>query len=325
MRCRPALIAASAVVVLAGLGLWPEAASAQDGRMVEDAVVTWRDPSKGFGSWSGIVLDADGTGLTAISDKGHWGRATLERTDGRLTGVRLDAIGPLLDSRGNPVTRYDVDAEGLTIGGDGRFYISYEANHRVVAHDSIDGPATLLPRAAEFRALQNNSGLEALFTGPDGRVHAIPERSGTLSRPYPVYRLDGESWSVPYTIPRKPPHLVTGAALGPDGRLYLLERDFAGLLGFSTRVRRFEITPRGLSAETVLLDSRTGRYDNLEGIEVWQDPQGRTRVMLISDDNGSFFQVTQIVEFLVEDDSTTGVSPGTGQSPRPRPRIRPGG
>ncbi|MSU88244.1 esterase-like activity of phytase family protein [Rhodobacteraceae bacterium 2CG4] len=323
MRRRPALIAAFATLLLGGLGLWGEAATAEGPRLVEEAAVTWRDPAAGFGSWSGIVLDADGGGLIAVSDKGNWGRATLERAPGgTLTGVRLDAIGPLLDSRGQPVRRFDVDAEGLTIGGDGRIYISYEANHRVVVHERIDGPATLLPRPAEFRALQNNSGLEALFTGPDGRVHAIPERSGALARPYPVFRLDGEGWSVPFSIPRSAPHLVTGADLGPDGRLYLLERDFSGLLGFSTRVRRFELTPDGLSGGEVLLDSRTGRFDNLEGIDVWRDAQGRIRATMISDDNGSFFQVTQIVEFLLEGDSD---APGPRSTSAPRPRPRPDG
>ncbi|MHA3976284.1 esterase-like activity of phytase family protein [Halovulum sp. GXIMD14794] len=319
MRHRPALTFALVTLLLGGLGLWGQADTPEGPHLVEDAAVTWRDGARGFGSWSGFAMNPDGTAMIAISDKGRWGIATLARDDdGRLTSAKLDAIGPLLDSRGNPLDGYNTDAEGLTIGADGRVYISYEGNHRVVAHDTIDSKATLLPRPAEFRALQNNSGLEALFTGPDGRVHAIPERSGRLERPYPVYRLDGENWSQPFSVPRKPPHLVTGADVGPDGRLYLLERDFSGILGFATRVRRFEFGANSLTNEETLLDSPTGRYDNLEGIEVWQDDAGRIRVTLISDDNGNFFQVTQLVEFILTGDEDAGLS----QDAAPRPRLR---
>lgn len=324
MRRRPALTFALVTLLLGGLGFWSQADTPQGPHLVEDAVVTWRDSTRGFGSWSGFALNPEGTAIIAISDKGRWGIGTLTRDEqGRLTAAKMDSLGPLLDSRGNPLDGYNTDAEGLTIGADGRMYISYEGNHRVVAHDRIDSKATLLPRAPEFRALQNNSGLEALFTGPDGRVHAIPERSGHLERPYPVYRLDGESWSQPFSVPRKAPHLLTGADLGPDGRLYVLERDFSGIFGFATRVRRFDIDANGLSNEETLLDSPTGRYDNLEGIEVWEDGDGQIRVTLISDDNGSFFQVTQLVEFVLTGDDDAGYTQETPT--RPRLRVPPEG
>ena len=39
---------------------------------------------------------------------------------------------------------------------------------------------------------------------------------------------------------------MTDADFGPDGQLYLLERDFGWLAGFATRVRRFTLGPDGL-------------------------------------------------------------------------------
>lgn len=295
MRCCLA-IALAAVVCASGL-----AAADVPPRVAEDARIGWRT-TDGLGSLSGLTVNAQGNRVVAVSDKGSFVSGRLIRdARGAITGVERLASGPLLDPRGEAVRRFDVDAEGLTIGRDGRLYVSFEANHRVWAYSAMDGAADPLPQPAAFRALQNNSGLEALFTGPGGNLHAIPERSGALDRAFPVYRLSGETWTRAYGIPRRPPHLVVGADLGPDGRLYVLERHWNGLLGFSTRIRRFGVATGGVYDEEVLLESRIGLYDNLEGISAWRDTAGRTRLLLVSDDNDSFFQRTELVEFVVRE------------------------
>ncbi len=48
-----------------------------------------------------------------------------------------------------------------------------------------------------------------------------------------------------------------------------------------------------------LLRSGLGVHDNLEGIAVWRDDQGRMRLTMVSDDNFQFFQVSEIVEYVV--------------------------
>ena len=67
--------------------------------------------------------------------------------------------------------------------------------------------------------------------------------------------------------------LVVDADFGPDGKLYVLERDF-GWLGFRTRVRRFALGPDGLGDEVTLLETPFGELDNMEGISVWRDAAG---------------------------------------------------
>lgn len=305
LRLALALLAALAAPAAAGE---PAPAAVETGRL------TWRGDFSGFGAWSGIEVSDDGIRFTAVSDRGRYATGRLVRDGDRLTAVELIAQGPLLDPRGNPVAGRDVDAEGLATGPDGTLLVSFEANHRVWAYPDIAGPATPIPGPRDFRSLQNNSALEALAADADGAVYAIPERSGKLDRPFPVYRRKDGAWSIPFSVPRRPPHLVTGADIGPDGRLYVLERDFQGLLGFASRVRSFAITPEGLSDETLLLDSRLATYDNLEGISVWRDADGGLRMTLISDDNLNFLQRTEIVEFRLPD-------PHAATSPRPRPRA----
>ena len=116
--------------------------------------------------------------------------------------------------------------------------------------------------------------------------------------PFPVWRWRDGVWDQPFSVPRSGDWLAVGADIGPDGRLYLLERDFKGLLGFRSRVRRFDISDSGLSHETVLLESRPLQYDNLEGISVWRDAQD-IRLTLISDDNFGMLQRTELVEYRV--------------------------
>ena len=300
-----------AIALAAALGATGLAAADVPPRLTQDARIGWR-ATDGLGSLSGLTVNAQGNRVVAVSDKGSFVSGRLIRdAQGAITGVERLVSGPLLGPRGEAVRRFDVDAEGLTIGRDGRLYVSFEANHRVWAYSAMDEAADPLPQPAVFRDLQNNSGLEALFTGPDGNLHAIPERSGALDRPFPVYRLAGGRWSRAFGIPRRPPQLVVGADVGPDGRLYVLERHWNGLLGFSTRVRRFGIATGGVYEEEVLLESRIGLYDNLEGISAWRDTGGQVRLLLVSDDNDSFFQRTELVEFVVEE--------GDPLRPFPRP------
>lgn len=276
-----------------------------------DARIVWRASLPDFGAYSGLAVTDGGAGFVTVSDTGHWVRGRLDRdAAGRLTGARAIAHGPLRDPQGAPVARYDVDAEGLAFDRSGRALVSFEANHRVWAYDDLAGPATPLPGSPILRGLQNNSGLEALFTSPDGTVHAIPERSGELDRPFPVYRLGAQGWDTAFTLPRRPPHLVTGADMGPDGRLYVLERHWNNWLSFAGRIRSFRYSPRGLSDERIEWNGPLGSVDNLEGISAWADDTGALRVTVISDDNRMILQRTEILEFRRASLS----------APRPRPR-----
>jgi hypothetical protein len=258
----------------------------------------WRPDLEPAGGYSALWLGPDGTEFVVLSDRGAFVEGVLSRDRaGAVDGVRVTGSGPLLRSTGDALQRGETDAEGIARAG-GAFWISYEGAHRVMRHPTIGGPPERIALPREFEGLQSNSGLEALAAGPDGAIYAIPERSGRLDRPFPVFRyLDG-AWDRPFALRRDGAFLVAGADVGPDGRLYLLERDFA-LLGFRTRVRSFDLRTGG--DERLVLETGIGRHDNLEGLSVWRDAAGRLRLTMISDDNlRSVLQKTEFVDYAID-------------------------
>jgi hypothetical protein len=289
-------------LLLAVLSLCLAAAAPADAPRLElDAKVTWREAWNDFGGFSGLIVAPDGRSFTTISDRGAWATGLLIRQDGRLRAADMTARGRLHAISGARLKGRDIDAEGLAIGPDGRAWVSFEGHHRVRSFDPLGGTAGKVRNHKDFRGLQENSGLEALATDADGVLYAIPERSGALDRPFPVYRYRDGRWDKALRLRRDGTFLPVGADFGPDGRLYLLERDF-GWVGFATRVRRFDLGPDGFGNEVTLLDTRLGELDNMEGISVWRDEDGRIRVTLISDDNFFPLQRTMLVEYVLVGD-----------------------
>ncbi|WP_238365677.1 esterase-like activity of phytase family protein [Mesobacterium pallidum] len=250
---------------------------------------TWSMEDDRFGGWSGLELSADGTRFTAISDRSYIITGTITRKGSKIIGVTAEGLRRLDPGR------KDLDSEGLAIAGDGTLYFSSE-NTRDVRRLDATG-STPLPQHDVFKRLPGNGGLEALAIGPDGTLYALPERGLTRGAYNPVFRFQNGAWGVPHLMLRSDGFVPVGADVGPDGALYVLERAFSGL-GFSSRVRRVHMTGEAWSDE-VLLQTPTGRHDNLEGLAVWRDDAGRIRLTMISDDNYRFFQRTEVVDYAL--------------------------
>lgn len=257
----------------------------------------WDRDDRDFGGFSAIEVTADGLGLTAISDRGAWIRGTIRREGGRITGVDAGPVAPLLDHEGKPVINEFADAEGLAIGRDGIAYVSFELYSRVLRFPDFTKKSNRLRHHKDFFTFGLNSSLEALAIDAQGTLYTIPEMTATRDTPFPVYRLRGRDWDQPFDFPRRGRYLVTGADIF-EGRLYILERAFYGF-GFSTRVRRFDMGA-DLTNEVVLMQSRLGQFDNLEGIGVWRDGTDVVLTM-ISDDNFIPVQRTELVEYRIPD------------------------
>ncbi len=287
-----------AALLLAGL---PAVADAP--KLVLDSEIDWTGSWEHFGGWSGLEVSPDGMHFVTISDQGSFADGDFERkADGSLTGARLTRRGRLHGVDGGRLREGERDAEGLAIDDRGRAFVSFERFHRVRRYDDLGGAAAQVPSHPDFAGFQENSGLETLAFDEAGTLYAIPERSGALDRPFPVYRLMGDHWDKSWTIRRDGSFLPTDADFGPDGRFYLLERDFKWLGGFATRVRRFDVGPDGFTGEVTLLRTRFGELDNMEGLSSWRDAQGRIRITLLSDDNFFPLQKTMFAEYVLDDE-----------------------
>ncbi len=261
----------------------------------------WNERDEAFGGFSGIELSPDGREMIALSDRTTLWRGEIRRdaTD-RILGVTVTS-GPvaLRSSTGETLSTRTGDSEGLARARDGSVYVSFEGLARVAHYPTDGGPAEKLPRPDAFKKMQNNSSLETLAIDAEGTLYTLPERSGLLTRPFPVWRFRNGRWDQPFSIPRDGDWLAVDAAFGPDGRFYLLERDFWGLLGFLSRVRVFEIAGKTVTGGEVLIQTNAGVHDNLEGLSVWRDRTGAIRLTMVSDDNFNLFQRTEIVEYIL--------------------------
>lgn len=275
------------------------ASAEEQGRAMLVSETGWTGDSELFGGFSGLEVTDGGRGFVALGDRSTLVRGTFARdAEGRITRIEAGRIAWLRNEEGAPLRGRYIDSEGLALHGD-RVLVSFESRNRVVQFGP-DLRGTQAAGAPDFAALRGNAGLEALAVDGDGRLIVLPERSGRLTRPFPVWRLEDGTWTVIRQVQRSAGFLVAGADVGPDGNLYILERGF-NVLGFKTRVRRFALDGSGAKDGEVVLSTATGRHDNLEGLSVWRDMDGAIRLTMVSDDNFNPLQRTEIVEYRIPD------------------------
>lgn len=266
------------------------------------AAYHWQSNAPFFGGFSAIAISADGAQLLTLNDKSAYVLARISRDgNGRIAGISAGPIKNLTDQYGNPYAPYRRDTEGIAIAADGTLYISFERNARIAKFATLADKGILLPKHADFKTMYRNASLEALAIDADGTLYTLPERPNTRSASFPIYRFRNGAWDQPFGLPRRGFFLAVAADFGPDGRFYLLERQFHGLSGFASRVRRFVLGPNGPISEETLLQTKPGQHDNLEGLSVWRDATGMLRLTMISDDNLLVLQRTEIVEYRVPD------------------------
>ncbi len=269
-----------------------------------------------FGAWSSLRLLSGGQRFIGIFDTAHWLQGNLERdAGGRLTGLSDVTIDPMRDAKGNPdASKWEMDAEGMALRGD-EVLVSFERNHRIDAYPLSDLPQAVPHRSVPLiiprRSLRSNGGIEAMAVAPEGTPLAgstviVSEKSvdsaGNLLAAIVEGRIKGA-----FTVRKQDGFDVTDAAFLPDGNLLLLERRFTWASGVAMRLRQLaaaDIRPGAVvDGEELLRADTRFQIDNMEGIDVFRDADGRTHVILVSDDNHSILQRTLMLEFLLDEDS----------------------
>lgn len=268
------------------------------------------------GGLSGLVISNAGRGFLSLSDDGFMVHANIDRdASGRPVGLssasirRLQTLkGPLpLNKQLSDTESFDLYTEGSRAFG----VVSFEQRPNVMigplGADGFIGPLTAINLPKEVSRLQINRGLESVAALPAGNrfggrfiILAEGAERGATTSNQPGWMIGGKA-PLAFRIHRLGDYDLTDAKVGPDGRLYVLERSFSFLKGIRCRIRAFRLTdirPGALiDGDTLMEASMSEEIDNMEGLSIWRTPGGETRISLISDDNHAFIQRTLYLEF----------------------------
>ena len=291
-----ALIACLGVVIV--LGKFRNSANDQSHRL---HTVDWLEHESDFGGMSGIEITGGGKSFLAVSDGGVLFAASLTRNAaGDILSVKTESHSRFLDNNGNPALGFHSDAEALRVAPDGRLIVAFEGYARVASFSPPDMTPTPLQDWDRFRDLWGNNGMEAICLSPSGQIMAILERLSPDNGNYrTLVRSGDKTWSDGPDLTTDGAFQATDADYGPDGRLYVLERDFSLIWGYATRLSAYLVTSDGFSDPEVRLQTSPGDFGNFEGLDVWIDAAGRTRATLITDNNFMPLSSTTIAEIVL--------------------------
>ncbi len=276
-------------------------------------------PSEQFGGWSGLVMGADGKSLLAVSDVGSWMTAEVVYDGKRPTALKNARLGPLLDSRGRPLTiKREQDAEAITLLDGtlqhGTVLIGFERLHRIgrfpVRKGEVGAPLGYLKLPADARGMRNNQGIEALAVlqgGPrKGSIVAFAERltRGSGYHTGWIWGAGGSGEAQKFQLEDIDGFNITDATSLGDGSLLVLERYFRWTEGVKMRLRLIpanEIAPGARTAGRKLFQGDSSyEIDNMEGLSVHRGAGGETVLSLISDDNfNALLQRTLFLQFTL--------------------------
>lgn len=245
------------------------------------------------------IASRNGRDIMLLSDHGFVVTARLSRGYGqRIDGMQVQQVVPLLNENGVRVAGSYRDAEGLAIDRRGRMYVSFEGHNRVWSYPRLGAPAEAIGEHRDFSRMRAGRGLEAVAVARDGTLYAIPERPARATYGFPSYRLQNGEWTGSFRLPQEGHFLPVSADFGPDGLLYVLEREH-GARGLRSQVRRFSVRGRAITAPRVVMRSDYGQFQNLEGLSVFRDRSGRIRLLMVSDNDMSPSRPTELIDVVV--------------------------
>ncbi len=260
-----------------------------------------------FGGYSGLVVDADGAGLWAMSDLGVWLRIDFQRNDAGLpTGIAAAQSLPLRDARGEIVTRKVLnDAESLRRLPDGRWLVSFERAHRLWFYAQPGGPATGTLAVPPSVAQQpDNGGIEAVAAFANGDLllfsEDMPAVRGISSEGHAAWLWRDGAWH-DLAWPARDDFRPTDAAALENGDVIVLERYFTPLVGPKARLQRIPadaIRPGAILQPELLAEwARPVSVDNMEALDLRRAADGSLWLYVMSDDNQNPLQRTLLMVF----------------------------
>lgn len=265
------------------------------GRLIHRGTLRLTSDDKDFGGISGLIVSDDGTSFLAITDSSHWLTGKLEYAGGRLANATGVEIGPLLDLEGRALDGKEGDAEGLAGAIDGDVFVSFERNHRIWRYSfgkkGLAAPAQAVAMPSELENAPDNSGLEGITTLSNGTILALTEAYKDDAGDFRGWLVDprGKTPTAALALKPRPPFELTDVRQLPNGDVLTLERRFnrIGGVGFAMRQVPGASVKAGavLDGDVVTDVGMSHIIDNMEGLSVRTDANGKTLIYVVSDDN----------------------------------------
>lgn len=255
-----------------------------------------------FGGLSGMSLSADGSTLTALADTGTWFKLTLQHdASGRLKAASGGESGRLKDEQGKPLaTKYLGDAESVTRGADGSYYVTFEGWHRLWRYKTLTAAAKYVRPPKAMTSLPGNEGVEAVTQLPDGRFLLLSEGGFADDGDLQGWLGDGKRWTA-LTLTPTGAFRPTDLTVLPTGDLLLLERSVSLFGGFAARlsvIPAATIAPGArLSGEELAVLRSPLPVDNFEAVAARAASDGSVLIYVLSDDNFNAAERTLLLQF----------------------------
>lgn len=270
--------------------------------------------NRNFGALSSFrFLDGTGTRFAAVADTGFFITGSVLRDAAGFTpsGFSQLAFQELPDKNDRiSKAKWETDAESLDVAR-GEVTIGFERVHRLSRYGLVDGVLGARSGNLDFliapRELRGNRGFETLARAPDGgtlagALVAVSEKSLDPAGNVLAAILAGPQKGI-FTIARSDEFDVTDGDFLPNGDLIILERSYQMAKGVRMRLRRITgeaLKPGAVVDGEILLEAgMSHQIDNMEGLDIWQAPDGTTRLSLVSDDNKSILQRNLYLEFVL--------------------------
>ncbi len=259
-----------------------------------------------FGKFSGIEvcelsdLSYDSKTLYALSDRGYLYHFDIQLDQNNIKEVELKKAFKLKSKNEKALKKGKIDSEGM-VYVDGSLVISFEHEPRVEQF-SLDGnkekSIKIDKNLRNIKKYQDeNKALEAVAYNKKYGVVTAPEQPlrGENSKFHTLYGKNN-TWEFPAC------GSITALEFMDENTILVLERDFSKKnLQFIVTLSKVHLDKcekqRCESEVLATLDSKQGwKIDNFEGLTKVRE----NTFLMISDDNGMFFQKTLLVLFELQ-------------------------